>query len=123
MAHAGELRVEVSGDVARRFLEGSDRQIQILTPTSRSSAPIPFTTFDAEPGSDANPDDIASWDERRDFALRDGLAADRSGTIRLVDDSSAVSIRLQLRRTTTSSFLAELPQSAMTEDEIHDDIF
>lgn len=122
-AHAGELRAEVSGDVARRFLEGSARQVQILTPTSRASHPVPFTAFEAEPWPDASADDLASWDERRDFALRDGLAADRSGTIRLVDDSSAVSIRLQLRRTTPSSFLAELPQSAMTEEEIQDDIF
>lgn len=116
--HAAELRNEVSSDVASRFLEGSDRQIQILTPTARSSAPVPFAAFDAEPWPDANPDDIASWDERRDFALRGGLAAGSPGALRLVDDLCAVSIRFQLRRLRA---MQQVPEPQASHESVDDE--
>lgn len=97
-AHASELRAEVSGDVARRFLEGSERDVQVLTPTARGDRPVRFATFDSEPWPEGNPDDLASWDERRDFSLRDGLARGGSGAARLGDDLCAAAVRLQLRR-------------------------
>lgn len=97
-AHASELRAEVSGDVARRFLEGSDRDVQVLTPTARGDRPVRFATFDGEPWPEDNPDDLASWDERLDFAVRDGLLGGGSGAVRHGGDLCAVTIRLQFRR-------------------------
>ncbi|MGD9961506.1 hypothetical protein [Nocardioides sp.] len=97
-AHASELRAEVSGDVARRLLEGSDREVQILTPSARSDTPVPFTEFGTEPWPGSNPDDLASWDERRDFSVRDGLGRVGTGVLRIGDDFCAVDVRMQLRR-------------------------
>lgn len=97
-AHAGELRVEVSGDVARRFLEGIARQVQILTPTCRASHPVPFTAFEAEPWPDASADDLARWDERRDYSVKDGTARGGTGQVRLGEDTCSMAFRLQLRR-------------------------
>jgi len=97
-AQAGELRDEVSGDVARRFLEGGDRRVQILTPPSRQSSPVRFSDFDAEPWPDANPDDLARWDERLDYMVRDGLLGGGAGAVRLGADLCAMGSRVQLRR-------------------------
>ena len=115
--HAVELRGEVSGDVARRFLEGSSRQVQILTPTSRQSHPVRFSDFDAEPWPDANPDDLASWDERLDFALRDGLSAGGSGSVRMGDDLCAASFRVQLRRSRSFQRMAQRQASDVSIDD------
>ncbi|MFT4263477.1 MAG: hypothetical protein QM572_08860 [Nocardioides sp.] len=122
-AHAGELRVEVSGDVARRFLEAEDKLVRILTPTSRAASPVTFGEFGAEPWPEANPDDLASWDERRDFTLRDGLARGGSGSARIGDDVCAVAFRMQLRRSTAVTRSAPVPVPVTETDGDDDGIF
>lgn len=97
-AHAEALRAEVSRDVARRFLEGSDRRVQVLTPTSRANRPVQFSAFDGEPWPDANSEDLASWDSTRDYSTRDGRTGGGTAALRLCDDACSVAVRIQLRR-------------------------
>ena len=105
--HASELRAEVSSDIARRFLEGRDREVKILAPPARRDAPVPFTKFRDEPWPSSNPDDLASWDERRDFSIRDGLGRIGTGDLRLGDDFCAVDVRMQLRRAWSGQMLSD----------------
>ena len=82
-------------DASSRAVTG---RCKILTPASRSSHPVRFTDFDAEPWPDANPDDLANWDDTRDYAARDGRVGNGSASLRLSDDACSVAVRIQLRR-------------------------
>lgn len=96
--YARELRATVSGDVARHFLEGDGREVQVVAPTSRCNQPVRFTEFDGEPWPDANPDEIENWDDQRDFTTRDCLEGGGTGDVRMQDDVCAIAVRIQLRR-------------------------
>jgi len=113
MAHARELRAMASGDVAQRFLEAPDRELQVLTPHAHGDRPIRFAVFDSEPWPEASPDDLAGWDERRDFTLRDR---------QIHADTCSRSVRLQYRRASkraSTNWEVTLPDSTGFDEGIY----